>query len=100
MTLKSNPSPYYRASAWSRFFHSWVLLLLKRRREQETLHLSDLYDLLPHLESTKLTERLEANWLDEIKQTNRQPSLVRATLRTLGWTPFLIGLLLIPNVSN
>ncbi|CAF1179879.1 unnamed protein product, partial [Adineta ricciae] len=97
MTSKPNPSPYYRASAWSRFFHSWVLLLLKTRREQKTLHLSNLYDLLPHLESTKLTERLEANWLDEIKQTNRQPSLVRATLRTLGWTPFFVGLLLIPN---
>ncbi|CAF1175851.1 unnamed protein product, partial [Adineta ricciae] len=97
MTSKPNPSPYYRASAWSRFFHSWVLLLLKTRRDQKTLHLPDLYDLLPHLESTKLTERLEANWLDEVKQTNRQPCLFRATLRTLGWTPFLVGLLLIPN---
>ncbi len=64
-----------------------------------TLDLVDLYDVPSHLESTKLTEKLEANWLDEIKRFPENPSLIRATLRTMGWKPLLIGLLLIPLVS-
>jgi len=92
-----NPNPYLRVNAWSRFFHSWISKLLNKSAKQKTLHLSDLYDLLPHLESKELTDRLEGHWLDELKQTERSPSLVRATLRTLGWSPFLYGLLLIPN---
>jgi hypothetical protein len=47
-----------------------------------------------------LTDKLEANWLDEIKQYPTNPSLIRATLRTMGWEMILIGLLLIPLVSK
>ncbi len=96
----SNPNPYYRANLWSRFFHSWISSLLKKSHKQDALHLTDLYDLLPQLESTKLIERLESNWFDEMKQTNHPPSLLRATLKTMGWTPFLVGLLLIPHVTK
>jgi hypothetical protein len=95
-----NPNPYYQANGWSRFFHSWIAILLRKSHKQGTLHLTDLYDLFPDLESTKLTERLEANWFAELKQTKRQPSLIRATLKTMGWRPFLVGLLLIPNVNR
>ena len=93
-----NPNPYHRVNWWSRLFHSWILFLIKKRHKQGTLHLNDLYDLLPHLESAKLSEDLETNWLHEMKQTKRQPSLVRATLRTMGLKPFLTGLLLLPTV--
>lgn len=96
----TNPNPSHRASAVSRFFLSWVSILLRKSHTQKTLELSDLYDLLPHLESTALTERLEANWLDEVRQRHRPPSLVRATIRTLGWSPFLVGLLIIPCVCR
>jgi hypothetical protein len=95
-----NPNPYYQANGWSRFFHSWISILLRKSHKQGTLHLTDLYDLFPDLESTKLTERLEANWFAELKQTKRQPSLIRATLKTMGWTPFFVGLLLIPCVNK
>lgn len=95
-----NPNPYYRANLWSRTFHSWILLLLNRSHKQGTLHLTDLYDLFPDLDSKKLTDRLESNWFDEIKQTHRQPSLLRATVKTIGWSPFLVGLLLIPCVNK
>ena len=80
--------------------NSWISTLLKKSYKQGTLNLSDLYDLLPALESTRLTERLEANWIDETKQTKHTPSLVRATVKTMGWRPFLIGLLLVPNVGQ
>ena len=111
-----NPHPSYRVNGWSRFFHryerqcfcsdhsrscsSWVSSLLKRSLKQGTLHLTDLYDLQPHLESKRLTESLESNWLDETKQTKRSPSLARAMIRTIGWRPFLMGLLLIPHVGE
>ncbi|CAF3897729.1 unnamed protein product [Rotaria magnacalcarata] len=98
-STSSNPNPYLRANLLSRFFHSWLSELLSKSHQQQTLHLSDLYDLLPHLESTKLTDQMEASWLDELnqyKQKQKQPSLLRATLRTVGWKPLLVGLLLIP----
>jgi hypothetical protein len=96
----SNQHPYFRANRWSRFFHSWLSSLLNKSRKQGTLQLTDLYDVLPQLESTKLTERLEENWLNEIKQTKRAPNLVYATLKTIGWTPLFVGLLLIPIVNK
>ncbi len=64
-----------------------------------TLDLADLYDVPAHLESTKLTDKLEANWFDEIKLYPENPSLIRATLRTMGWKLLLMGLVLIPIVS-
>ncbi|CAF3049633.1 unnamed protein product [Rotaria sp. Silwood2] len=92
-----NPNPYYRANKWSQFFHSWILILLKKSHKQGTLHLTDLYDLFPQLEATKLTDDLEKNWFDEMKQTQREPSIIRATLKTMGWGPLIAGLLLIPT---
>jgi hypothetical protein len=79
--------------------NSWITELLTKSHKQGTLELTDLYDVPSYLESKKLTEKLEANWFDEIKRSPQHPSLIRATLRTMGWTPLLIGLLLIPNVS-
>jgi hypothetical protein len=96
----SNPNPYLHVNGWSRFFHSWISSLFKKSHKQGTLHLTDLYDILPEYESKKLTENLESNWLDEIKQRRREPSLVRATMRTMRWKPFLVGLLLIPHVNK
>ncbi len=68
--------------------------------KQKTLNLIDLYDLLPQFESIKLTEKLEDNWLDDRKRYPDKPSLFRATIRTMGWKPLVIGLLLIPVVSR
>jgi hypothetical protein len=39
------------------------------------------------------------NWFDDIKRYPNKPSLLRATIRTMGWKPLLLGLLLIPLVS-
>ena len=61
--------------------------------------MSDLYDVPSHLESTKLTDRIEANWFDEMKSSPDNPSLIRVTLRTMGWKPLLIGLPLILMVT-
>jgi len=79
--------------------YSWLSSLITKSRKQGTLHLNDLYDLPTYLESTSLTHKLEANWLDEIKRCPQNPSLIRATLRTMGWKIIFIGLLLIPLVS-
>ncbi|CAF3730694.1 unnamed protein product, partial [Rotaria sp. Silwood1] len=78
---------------------SWLSSLITKSHQQGTLHLNDLYDIPTYLESTSLTNKLEANWLDEIKKCPQNPSLIRATLRTMGWKLILIGLLLIPLES-
>jgi hypothetical protein len=99
-TSSGKPNPYYQINLWSRFFHGWISPLIQKTHKQDAIHLKDLYDLLPQYESKELCERLESNWLNELKHTNRQPSLVRATLKTMGWRPFLVGLMLIPTVNK
>ncbi len=81
------------------FSFSWITQLLAQSHKKGTLDLADLYDVPEFLESTKLTDKLEANWFDEVKRHPENPSLVRATLRTMGWRLLLLGLLLIPIVS-
>ena len=77
---------------------SWISHLLAKSRQQRTLHLTDLYDLLPENESTALTDQLEDRWLDEVKRRPDRPSLLRATIRTMGWKPFFIGCSHVPKV--
>ena len=77
----------------------WVSPLLTQARKQGSLQIADLCDLPSHLESTALTNQLEANWFDEIKRNPERPSFFRATLRTMRWKPFLLGLILIPKVN-
>jgi hypothetical protein len=79
--------------------NSWITEILTLSHKKESLDLADLYDVPSHLEATKLTDKLEANWFDEIKRSPQNPSLIRATVRTMGWKLFFIGLMLIPTVS-
>ncbi|CAF0985467.1 unnamed protein product [Rotaria sordida] len=99
--MSSNSSidsaPYLHANKFSRFIHHWVSPLLKKSRKQGTLYLNDLYDLPDHLKSSTLTNKLETNWFNEVKRNPQKPSLIRATLRTLGWKPFLLGFLEVLN---
>jgi len=94
-----NRHPFYQANLWSRMFHSWILKLLNKSHREQTLHLNDLYELMPEFESTRLIDQLESNWFEELKRSNRQPSIIRAMIKTLGWRPLLVGLLLIPSVN-
>ncbi|CAF3324446.1 unnamed protein product, partial [Rotaria sp. Silwood2] len=96
----NNPNPLLQVNIFSRFFHCWLSPLITKSRKQGTLHLDDLYDVPDYLKSTPLTNKLEENWLDEIKRCPRNPNLIRATLRTMGWKLILFGLLLIPLVSK
>ncbi|CAF1199030.1 unnamed protein product, partial [Rotaria sordida] len=78
---------------------NWLSSLITKSHKQGTLHLDDVYDLPDFLKSTPLTNKLEANWFDEIKRCPQNPNLIRATLRTMGWKLILFGLLLIPLES-
>jgi hypothetical protein len=82
-----------------RSVNRWVSPLLYQARDQGTLHMSDLYDVPPHLESETLTNELEAKWFEELDRNPEKPSFFRATLRTMRWKPLLLGLMLIPKVS-
>jgi len=85
---------------YNKTLFSWISHLINISRKQKTLNLNDLYDLLPQYESIKLTEKLENNWLYDKNRYPDKPSLCRATIRTMGWKPFLTGLLLIPFVRG
>ncbi len=73
---------------------------MKKSHQQGVLHLNDLSNLPTHLKSTELTDKLERNWFNEVKRCPNNPSLIRATLRTLGWKPFLNGLFPLLNVCT
>ena len=45
------------------------------------------------MQPTQITDTLENYWFSELKHHPNNPSFIRATLRTLGWTPFLLGIL-------
>ncbi|CAF1632625.1 unnamed protein product [Rotaria magnacalcarata] len=93
----SNPSPFLYANKWSQLFHNWISVLINLSHKQGTVYLNDLYDILPEYESKQLTDILQNNWFDELKRSPENPSLLLATIRTVGWKPMMIGLLLVPN---
>lgn len=80
--------------------NSWLSSLLIKSRKQGTLHLNDLYDLPTYLDSNIWIDKLEANWFNEMKRCPQNPSLIRATYRTIGWKMIFIGLMVIPIVSK
>lgn len=73
---------------------------MKKSHEQGVLHSNDLYDLPSFLKSNELTDKLEKNWFNELKRCPNNPSLIRATLHTLGWKPLLNGLFTLLNVCR
>ena len=79
---------------------SWISTLLKKSRKQGVLHPHDLYELPPYLQSSELTDKLENNWFDEVNKHPTNPSLLRATIRTLGWKQFFAGFFAFANVST
>jgi hypothetical protein len=82
------------------FLGSWISGLLHLSHKQGTLSFDDLYDLLPEYESKELSEQLERHWFEEMKSRPTNPSLFRATIRAMGWQPFIIGSFLIPLVNT
>jgi hypothetical protein len=116
LKMPHSPSPYLRANLLSRLFQrsedwystirlsfpfasSWISHLVTRSRNQKSLDPHDLYELLPEYQSDRLAQELEDNWFDDRKRYPNDPSLLRATARTMGWRPIVIGLLLIPWVG-
>ncbi|CAF4110275.1 unnamed protein product, partial [Rotaria sp. Silwood2] len=78
-------SPLLKANIFSRLVHHWLSPLMRKSHKQGVLHFNDLYALPSHLKSTELTDKIEANWFDEVKRYPQNPSLIRVTLRTFGW---------------
>ena len=82
------------------FIYSWLSVLIKKSQKQGTLNMDDLYGLPSCLESVTLTDKLEENWLKEKHRHPHDPSLLRATIRTVGWKLLFYGFLLIPFVRE
>jgi hypothetical protein len=67
--------------------------------KQGTLYLNNIYDILSEYESKTLKDRLKEHWFDEIKRNPDKPSLFRATVHTMRWTPIIIGSFFVFTVS-
>ena len=74
--------------------------MIEQSHRAGTLHLEDLYDVPPELEAEALIDVLESCWFDEVRRRPDNPSLIRATIRSVGWKVFFYGLLIIPLVSD
>lgn len=92
MTVVWNEHPH--------FAFSWLSDLIRKSRKQQTLQVNDLYEIPSFLNSTMLTDKLESNWFDEIERHPTNPSLFRATIRTMNWKMLVLGLIWCPVVRE
>ena len=76
-------------------FRYTIPIFLKGRKKE--IDFEDMYDVLDAHKSDMLGDRLSASWEKELvlaKAKNKEPSLLRATLRVFGLRLAMIGLLL------
>nr|UOU03341.1 ATP-binding cassette subfamily C4-1-2 [Brachionus rubens] len=75
----SNPSPLVTTGFFSKITFSWINPLLSMGRKKQ-LQLSDVYSPVTEDEAEKLTNDLEKEWNNEVKNSSK-PSLGRAIAR-------------------
>ncbi|KAG8186529.1 hypothetical protein JTE90_023957 [Oedothorax gibbosus] len=82
---KINPNPWTKASFPSRLFFWWLLPFFMKGRKGN-LKVDDIYDCPSVDSSGELGERLQKEWEKELKKLKKgkQPSLVKATIRSFG----------------
>ncbi|XP_026807199.1 probable multidrug resistance-associated protein lethal(2)03659 isoform X1 [Rhopalosiphum maidis] len=88
--------PRAKANIFEILTFGWTLNLFKTGRKRD-LEVNDLYTTLNDHSSATLGNELEKKWRIELakaKQTNRQPSLLRALLQMFGPKLMLYGFLL------
>ncbi|KAF8767898.1 Multidrug resistance-associated protein 4 like [Argiope bruennichi] len=82
---KENPNPWTTANFFSRLFFWWLNPTFIKGRKGN-LKLGDIYDC-PYVDSSeKVGEKMIKEWEKELKKQKegKNPSLVRATIRTFG----------------
>ncbi|KAJ2857922.1 hypothetical protein FB639_005962, partial [Coemansia asiatica] len=86
-------APEEHANIFSRLTFSWMspLLVVGQRK---LIRADDLWPLPAHVAPLNVSERFEDHWQSELDAStpSRQPSLVRALWRTMGWPFALAGL--------
>lgn len=79
---RRKPNPYDSANIFSRITFSWMSGLMKTGYEKYLVE-ADLYKLPRNFSSEELSQKLEKNWQNELKQKSN-PSLSWAICRTFG----------------
>ncbi|GFY48387.1 hypothetical protein TNIN_211863 [Trichonephila inaurata madagascariensis] len=90
---KEYPNPWTTANFFSRLFFWWLNPLFVKGRKGN-LKLPDIYDC-PYIDSSeKVGERMQKEWDRELKKLKegKKPSLIKATVRTFGFSYCLNGI--------
>ncbi|XP_041354291.1 ATP-binding cassette sub-family C member 4-like [Gigantopelta aegis] len=92
-----NPNPSVNANLFSRIFFCWLNPLFKDgyKRPLET---SDMFNVAPQDASDMLGDKLEREWMKEIKKqkkTGKKPSLMKALIRMFGFKYMLLGIIIL-----
>ncbi|XP_050295811.1 probable multidrug resistance-associated protein lethal(2)03659 [Anthonomus grandis grandis] len=83
--------PFRTANIFSKIFFTWLFPLFRKGFKKELLA-DDLFPPLPSHESTYLGDRLEKQWLRQLKTRPNNPSLWRAIARVFGKEFIILGL--------
>ncbi|XP_023228580.1 cystic fibrosis transmembrane conductance regulator-like [Centruroides sculpturatus] len=96
MNEKEKNNPFDSAGVFSRAFFCWLIPLLIKGRKHH-LQQEDLYETSKYHSSEYLGNLLQKEWNKELK--DRNPSMLKAILRFLGWQFFTAIILAVIQVS-
>ncbi|XP_076650867.1 ATP-binding cassette sub-family C member 4 isoform X2 [Halictus rubicundus] len=88
-----NPNPKLSANCFSKLIFWWLKPLFLYGKSHD-LELKDIYNVLPEDVSQRLGDKLERNWLREVKeaeQSGRKPKFFRALKKTFLWSFVYFG---------
>ncbi|KAG6794912.1 multidrug resistance-associated protein 4 [Apis mellifera caucasica] len=84
----NNPNPKLSANFFSKLVFWWLKPLFWYGRNHD-LELKDIYNVMPNDVSQHLGDKLERNWIKEIKlaeETNKKPKFFNALKKTFAWS--------------
>ncbi|XP_076295432.1 ATP-binding cassette sub-family C member 4 isoform X2 [Lasioglossum baleicum] len=88
-----NPNPKLSANPLSKLIFWWLKPLFLYGKSHD-LELKDIYNVLPEDVSQRLGDKLERNWLREVKEADesgRKPKFFRALRKTFIWSFVYFG---------
>ncbi|XP_050594410.1 ATP-binding cassette sub-family C member 4-like isoform X2 [Bombus affinis] len=83
-----NPNPKLTANVFSKLIFWWLKPLFWYAKDHD-LEIKDIYNVMPNDVSQRLGDKLERNWIKEVKSAegaNRKPKFFNALRKTFMWS--------------